>query len=162
MIRQPDVANREPNMTIYDDLHAYLASHGAFDITTCTLRIGRHDYPAARYLQRHATPPGSPAYVRGEREYLSQTIMAVGKLPSFYRRSSKVCFTMADAVHEWFVAGYAGAIANRVQADVEPSDINPFGNTFLVSPWNLSEPIDRYERNQYRRVPIELRNQFRR
>ena len=145
-------------MTIYENLAVYLKSlPGIHDVHTMTLKLGRDEYPAAVYKQTLNIPEGSDAYRRGERQYTREMVMAIGKLPAHYCKSSRVAFVVNGDTREWYVAGYSGQIKYGKQAEQEVDQYHPFGNDFLLAPWDRTDQkIDSYEDTPYRRVPAAM------
>jgi hypothetical protein len=147
------------------DIVTYLASIKSAKITRilpCYVTIGKQTYPAARYTECWMTPQGTAAWNRGEREYEREMIYCVGFLPTVKLRGS-VAFTLEGRISEhgwsgdadeWYVAGYYGTVKGRKQDKAEPSEYHPFGNSFLLAPWHMSDglKIDHYARVPYRRV----------
>ena len=142
------------------DIVTYLASLKGAHIVRVVPRyvtVGRQTYPAARYTERLQTPPGSAAYQRGERTYEREMIYCVGFLPSAKVRGN-VAFTVDDDSRDWFVAGYYGDVVRRKQKTATPSEFRPFGNSFLLAPWDSPDgtKIDTYARVPYRRVKMSI------
>jgi len=137
-------------MDIYTQLGLHFARHDSvLYVSTGSITIGKETYPAASYIERCAVPPGCPAYDRGEREYTRHMIYCVGKLPSKARRGH-VAFRMQDDAHDWYVAAYYGNVKGRVQETAEPNDYHPFGNAFMLAPW---DPVDGVTIDAHARVP---------
>jgi hypothetical protein len=144
-------------MTTNTEIAAYLSNLPCVrNVTACTVTIGPNVYPAAHYWQDLTTPEGSQAYQRGERTYTREMIFIVGMLPSVYLRSSRQAFTRTDDTREWYIASYAGLKKNGKQAAQEINEFHPFGNSFLLAPWDCAEAIDHYESTPYRRQAMTL------
>lgn len=90
-----------------------------------------------------------------------QKFYLVGKLPNRY---GKVCYNIneiAEVVkpwnYEWFVGGY---IDNYEELGPEYQKYHPFGNHWLLVPWNIpgdpKSKIDDHENTPHTRVHIEL------
>ena len=119
-------------------------------------------YPAAAYVQRLDTPEGSPAYARGERRYLRQAVYVAGMLPRDYCHNTRCVFrfpqSMAAPPRDWYIACYFGDLKRHRQAVAQPSEFHPFGNSFILMPWDLANPIDAHERFQKprKRIPVSV------
>jgi hypothetical protein len=147
-------------MTTPAQIADYLRSIPKARITStkpCTLTIGKTVYPACRYTETLNTPIGCEAYRRGEREYTREMIYVTGMLPSANLRGN-VAFTIAGESDEWYVATYFGNVSARKQETKEPTKFHPFGNNFLLAPWNVpdGQAIDHYARVPYRRVTVTI------
>lgn len=147
-------------MTTPAQIAEYLRSIPNARVTStapCTLTIGKVSYPACRYTETLATPAGCEAHRRGEREYTREMFFVAGMLPSANRRGN-VAFTIAGEPCEWYVAGYFGNVRDRKQEIKSPDEFHPFGNDFLLAPWDIKDglPIDHYARVPYRRVAITV------
>ena len=145
-------------MTIYEELGAWLARlPQVTNVQTGSVTIGRTTYPAARYTKRLQHQPGTRAYQEGKREYTREMIYCVGDIPAC-KRHGNVAFTVADDSREWYVAAYYLAYRGRgKQAQAERNEYHPFGNSFMLAPWDVPDStIDQYERVPYRRVAALL------
>lgn len=132
----------------------WLKSHGNESVSSLTVTIKGTTYIGARYTQTLETPKGSQAHARGERKYQRTMIYCIGRLPACYRRSTRVAFKFAGDARDWYIAGYMPT-ANLTK---ENSKYHPFGETFMLAPWDLSngDTIDRYEPRTRDRVPVTL------
>ena len=142
-------------MTTPSDIITYLASIKNAKITRilpCYVTIGRRTHPAAHYWETLATPTGSPAYARGEREYVREMVYCVGYLPPAKLRGN-VAFVIDGT--EWYVAAYFGNVSDRKQETAVPNEYHPFGNMFLLAPWEGGK-IDEYARVPYRRMVASM------
>ena len=146
--------------TIYDQLVQHLGKHEhVTKLTTCQVAIGRTTYPAALYTECCEVQPGCRAYTEGKRAYTREMIYCVGNLPSAKLRGN-VAFNLPTDATDWYVAAYYGNVVNRRQETAEPNEFHPFGNSFILAPWDIADSkIDQYERHPYRRVPMVIRNE---
>lgn len=129
---------------------------GMLAATPCRVTIGKESFPAARYTQRLPIAPGCPAYARGEREHVITSIYVAGMVPNQYKRTSHLAFTIEGDSRDWYIACYAGAIIKRRQNTQAPAPYHPFGNSFVLKPWDLAERIDHFERKPYARIPLTI------
>lgn len=122
-------------------------------IVPCHVTIGRQAYPAARYTEHLMTPENTPAWHRGEREYDREAIYCVGPLPASKIRGN-VVYRIKGEPDEWYISCYFGDVKARKQDVADKTDVHPFGNMFMLSPWRAhsGEKIDAYDRVPYRRV----------
>ena len=138
-------------MTTAKQVSDWLAAlSGVFESTPLTVQIGKTSFPAARYKQRLSILENSPAWLRGEREYVREMIYCVGERPACYRRSSKTCFRFIGDSRDWYLASYVPRDAN----DSRFSEYHPFGEGFQLAPWNVPDgtAIDHHEPKPYARV----------
>ena len=114
---------------------------------------------ACRYEQACMAPEGC----RNPGPYTREVIYVVGMLPKCKIKRNSVCFTLEGDKREWYIAGYAGTTqgVGSYQEKVPPGEYNPFGNNFLLMPWEQAEKIDQYERYTYKRVPMTIIEQTR-
>lgn len=112
---------------------------GSFEI-----QIGKRVYPAVRYRQTMQTPPGTPAFQRGEREYVEDRFYVAGALPPSYlrnpgsSRSYGIRYKLGDESGEWYVIAHSdGASLTEEQKRYHPQleDGRAF-ETFLLGSWN--------------------------
>ena len=145
-------------MTTPHEIADYLASlPRVHSVIPESVEISGKVYPACRYQQTMTTPEHSAAWNRGERNYVQEMIYVVGMLPAV-KRNGNVAFTMPGDSRDWYVAGYYGAVKARKQATMPPAEFHPFGNSFLLAPWDVVDSkIDTYERHPYKRVAIDVR-----
>lgn len=88
------------------------------------------------------------------RPYTRTAYYLLGHLPEKIkgRASTKVCFPDAAGV-DWYAAGY-------IKSDgITPSNVqfHPFGEHFLLMPWDVADKIDQYEKKPYTRVPFTVK-----
>jgi hypothetical protein len=117
------------------NLTDWLNSLGIDDARAMTLTIRGTTYEAARY--RDPKHPDAP-----------ERIYVIGRLPSCYRRSTHTVFLFEGDPHDWFVCAYMPA--DRLNDEI--TQLHPFGETFILTPWTHAEPIDRHEPRPYSRV----------
>ncbi len=128
-------------------------------VTPMTIEIQGKIYEAASYVAKFNTTESCDAYRRGERTYWQSFIYVLGELPACYRRSSHVAFTIAGDPSEWYVACYwPGLIYRKQLSDATPTEYQPFGPNFMLSPWNTADgkAIDYYEDKSYKRVLLTV------
>jgi hypothetical protein len=127
------------------------------EVKPCVVTIAGASYSAAHYRQNISISPGCPAYERGERWHEREAFYIVGMLPKAYCRSTKVAFTMPGDARDWYIGCYAGLLYQHHQRAQETNEYHPFGNSFILFPWDANEAIDHYEMKPYRRVAIDWR-----
>jgi hypothetical protein len=116
-------------------LVGWLRSTGAKQVSGCVVKIGKHTFAAARYL---------------DKQHKEAHIYAIGMLPKTMER--KTCFPFDN--QEWFRAGYIKPEGIKP----EFAEYHPFGANFILMPWQVpsGEAIDKYEQKPYRRVPMTV------
>ena len=120
----------------------YLTSLDCVDVAPIRLKIGKTTYEGARYRQNDETR---------ERIYL------LGELPREKIRREATCFRFENDSRDWYVACYMP----KENFKPENARFHPFGINFMLMPWDISEPIDRYnywrgEHKPYTRVAINV------
>ncbi len=128
------------------------------DVTPMTLTIRGKSYDACSYVAKFNTPvcplTGS---IRARR--LWRIIYCIGGLPSVYRRNTRVAFSIAGDPSDWYIASYwpyLYAHMHKQDLSAVPGEHQPFGPNFLLTQWDVKEPIDKYEPTKRQRVQITL------
>lgn len=144
-------------MTISDRLAVHFSQFKQIaTLATGQVTIGRVTYPAARYTENMLHTPGTRAYDEGKREYTREFIYCVGMLPSAKVRGN-VAFKIVGDDRDWYVAAYYGTLTGRKQEAKEPNEFHPFGNSFMLAPWNIADSkIDLHERVPHPRMAAAL------
>lgn len=117
-------------------------------------------YAQSVWYRREFEPP--PGCQRPDK-YVLEMLYVVGFLPRC--EDLKVCYTVEGDEREWYLIGgfYGNTKATR-RKPMEPSEFNPFGNFFMLGPWDDAEAlpayrgqkIDHYEPKPYQRVPLKI------
>lgn len=133
-------------MTTPHDIANYLHSDKCQTVVLAQpgiLTIGEKKYPAAYYEEVLHYTNDMMAVSWGKKKagdpYTRRGIYAIGQRPS---NKSKSIFIIDDKV--WYVACYYD--------EVQVTDYQPFGRNFIISPWDLPETIDKYQRRHYKRI----------
>lgn len=142
------------------NLKAWLEECKAFDVRPVHVTIGTETWDnACYYKQTFHYQPGMQAVTSGEKTvndtYTEQGIYVVGRLPkgSGKRSMSGICFPNNDfGSFDWYVAGY---ILKQNIMETNRS-YHPFGEHFILRPWNI--PNTRIDDGfpEYRRIPMVL------
>lgn len=112
------------------------------DVSPCIVTIGNEAFGGAAYTQHNTAPPSSPK--TGE-TYTTRMIYTLGTAP---KQKGKTCYPFNGL--DWYVACHWGGGVNE--------EYHPFGANFLLSPWTADEPIDKFMKKPYNRVPMNVIN----
>lgn len=96
-------------------------------------------------------------------------VYVIGDHPLIYKKSGKeyakrgVCFRIPNDERDWYIASYFHPGLHKTYFKTEPKadpKYQPFGNNFLLSPWDIpgkpDDKIDTYERKPYERRDIKV------
>jgi hypothetical protein len=76
-------------------------------------------------------------------------LFLLGDLPKHKLRRPHTCYVI-DGI-DWYVACFMSSERLAMRIAGRPEDFHPFGPTFILLPWSLPEPIDKWK--PYDRVP---------
>ena len=114
------------------------------DVKPGKLTIGRHTFAAATYTQND-----------------QRLMYVIGEFPPILRRKRNMCLNINGMPADWYVAAH-------MQREIpdEFKNSHPFGKNFLLSLWDIAEPIDKYnywrgEHKPYLRIQATWENDAR-
>lgn len=138
------------------DLKAWLTKHDCHHVRPVSVSLGTprktvtEVFDGCSYRRTLAYTADMMAVTHGDKKagdtYTEVSCYLLGERPKAVMpgapRHTKVCFRNSGA-QDWYIAGWCSAASitdkNR--------EFNPFGPSFIMKPWSLSEPIDFYERH---------------
>lgn len=120
------------------------------DVQAVEVTIGKQTFYGARYLCAEYGTDGVEI-TNSTRYYL------LGDMPQCYKRSQRVCFTMANNPHELYVSGFYNEEylkKNKYVLNPNAQEFHPFGDCFMMAEWTAPTAIDVGERWTYKRIAM--------
>lgn len=108
---------------------------GTSDVEPVTITIGTQTWEGARYTQ-----------------YGRDHFYLVGDLPKSFLKGPKTCYRLPDDAHDWYVATY---MAKFDALEEHFKEFHPFGNSWMMMPWDCGGFIDEHEKT-YRRMDATI------
>lgn len=101
------------------------------------------------HLEDHFCP--SRTGMGGSRRKMGSSSMGDAReTENLLKKASRWLSSISDS-RDWYIASYTSG-------EVKPGfkQYHPFGKSFQIKPWDLSEPIDKHERGTYKRIKAEF------
>lgn len=123
-------------------LNDWLIKCGCKDTRPVRLSIGKHSFEGCYYTLD------------------SPRIYVIGLWPKFKRVNVALSVTEDSVLGkglEWYRVAWWNKAENTIQFPADRiSTFHPFGSNFMIGPWTHEEPIDKYERFKYLRIPFQI------